>query len=115
MNLGLVAYTDADESEETMDATMDRQMIGSLTNTRLDICFEVNTLSQYMVGSRHVHLIAAKHVMRYLKGTIGLKYVSNCEIILQGYNDSDWAGSVTDWKSTSGCCFSIGINYDVKV
>ena len=25
-----------------------------------------------------------------------------------GYTDSDWAGSVSDRKSTSGCCFSLG-------
>ena len=25
-----------------------------------------------------------------------------------GYTDLDWVGSVTDWKSTSGCCFSLG-------
>jgi hypothetical protein len=79
-------------------------------NTRPDICFVVNTLSQYMVEPRHVHLIAAKHVMRYLKGTIeyGIKYDADCEFRLQGYSDSDWAGSVTDRKSTSGCCFSLG-------
>jgi hypothetical protein len=49
-------------------------------------------------------------VMRYLKGTIdyGLRYISDREIRLQGYTDSDWAGSVTDQKSTSGCCFSLG-------
>ena len=37
-----------DASSEKVDATMYRQMIGSLmylTNTRLDICFAVNTLS----------------------------------------------------------------------
>ena len=27
---------------------------------------------------------------------------------LVGYMDSDWAGSVKDQKSTSGCCFSLG-------
>ena len=27
---------------------------------------------------------------------------------LVGYRDSDWAGSMDDWKSTSGCCFSLG-------
>ena len=62
-----------DTTSETVDATLYRQMIGSLmylTNTRPDICFAVNTLSQYMVEPRHVHLIAAKHVLRYLKGTI---------------------------------------------
>jgi hypothetical protein len=37
-------------------------------------------------------------VLRYLKGTIdyGLRYVSDHKIRLQGYADSDWAGSVTD-------------------
>jgi len=81
-----------------------------LTNTRPDICFAVNTLSQYMVEPKHVHLIATKHVMRYLKGTIdyGLRYASDREISLQGFTDSDWAGNVLDWKSTSRCCFSMG-------
>ena len=73
-----------DTTSETVDATLYMQMIGSLmylTNTRPDICFAMNTLSQYMVEPRHVHLIAAKHVLRYLKGTIdyGLRYVANCE------------------------------------
>jgi hypothetical protein len=102
-----------DTSSEIVDATLYRQMIGSLmylTNTRPNICFVVNTLSQYMVEPRHVHLIATKHVMRYLKGTIeyGIKYDADCEFRLHGYSDSDWVGSVTDRKSTSGCCFSLG-------
>jgi hypothetical protein len=76
-----------DTSSEIVDATLYRQMIGSLmylTNRRLDICFVVNTLSQYMVELRHVHLITAKHVMRYLKGTIeyGIKYDADCEFRL---------------------------------
>jgi hypothetical protein len=41
-----------------------------LTNTRPDICFVMNTLSQFLVEPRHVHLVVAKHVMRYLKGTL---------------------------------------------
>jgi hypothetical protein len=27
---------------------------------------------------------------------------------LQGYTDSDWAGSAVDMKSTFGCCFTLG-------
>ena len=38
----------------------------------------------------------------------GLLYGADCEFGLVGYTDSDWAGSVTNWKSTSGCCFSLG-------
>jgi hypothetical protein len=41
-----------------------------LMNTRLDIYFAVNTFSQFLVEPKHVHVVAAKHVMRYLKGTI---------------------------------------------
>jgi hypothetical protein len=60
-----------DTSSELVDATLYRQIIGSLmylTNTRPDICFAMNTLSQYLVEPKRVHLVAAKHVMRYLKG-----------------------------------------------
>jgi hypothetical protein len=102
-----------DTSSKTVDVTLYRQMIESvmyLTNTRPDICFAVNTLSQYMVESIHVHLIAAKHVLRYLKGAIdyGLRYSSDQEISLHGYVDSYWVGSVADRKSTFECCFSLG-------
>jgi hypothetical protein len=67
-------------------------------------------VSRYMVEPRHGHLVAAKHVLSYLHGTVGygLKYVSDGEVKLQGYTDSDWAGSAVDRKSTSGCCFNLG-------
>jgi hypothetical protein len=80
-----------------------------LMNTRLDICFSMNTLSQFLVEPRRVHLVAAKHVMRYLKGTIdyGLSYDGDHDFTLSGYTDAYWAGSVYDRKNTSGCCFSL--------
>ena len=55
-------------------------------------------------------MIDAKHIMRYLKGTIyyGLKYEANQKINLEVYVDSDWAGSAINRKSTLGCCFSMG-------
>ena len=81
-----------------------------LTNTRPDTCFVVNTLSQYLVKPRHVHLIVAKHVMRYLKGTIDfvLNYVGDRDYILYGYTDVDWNRSVLDKKITSGGCYYLG-------
>ena len=74
---------------------MYRQMIGSLmylTNTRLDLCFVVNTLIQFLMDPRNVHLVAAKHVLRYLKGTIdyGIKYDVNQKINMHGYVDLEW-------------------------
>ena len=56
-----------DTSSKLIDATMYRQIIGSLMylmNTKPDIHFAVNTLSQFLVEPRRVHLVAAKHVMR---------------------------------------------------
>ena len=55
--------------------------------------------------------MVAKHVVRYLKGTFdyGLKYEVNQKINLEGYVDPDWVGSSIDRKSTSGCCFSMGL------
>jgi hypothetical protein len=93
-------------SSELIDATLYRQIIGSLmylTNTRPDICFVVNTLSQFLVEPRHVHLVVVKHVMRYLKGTLdyGLSYDGDHDFTLSGYTDSDWARSVSDRKITS--------------
>ena len=58
----------SDASLEAVDATTYHQMIRSLMylmNMRPDICFAVNTLSQFLTDPRHVHLIAAKHIMRY--------------------------------------------------
>ena len=101
-----------DASSESVNATMNHQMIGSLMylmNTRPDICFVVNTLSQFLMDLRHVHLIAAKHVLRYLKNTVeyGFKYDANQKINLHYYFDSNWASSATDRKNTLGCYFNL--------
>ena len=81
-----------------------------LKNTRPDICFAVNTLTGYLVQPKRVHLISAKHVMRYLKGTIdlGLYYDGSHDYRLYGHTDADWAGTILDRKSTLGRCFCLG-------
>ena len=93
--------------------TQYRQSIGSLMylmNTRQDMCFSMNTLSQYLVKPKRVHLINAKHVMRYLKGTIDLRlyYGKDYDYKLYGYTDSDWEGSAMDRKTTSGGYYFLG-------
>ena len=80
---------DFDIGSDLVDPTMYRQLIGSLiylVHTRLDICFTVNALSQFMAEPRHRHWVAAKHVLRYLHGTIayGLKYTSSGGVMLHG-------------------------------
>ena len=63
-----------------------------------------------MSKPKHKHWIAAKHILRYLRGSIayGLRYTSSGRVLLHGYADSDWAGSSVDWKSTFRFCFSLG-------
>jgi hypothetical protein len=102
-----------DSDSDPVDPSLYRQLIGSLmylVNTRPDICFVVNTLSQFQVEPRHEHWTAAKHVLRYIRRTInyGLRYTSSSDIQLHGFTDSDWVGSAEDRRSTSGMCFSLG-------
>ena len=77
----------------SIDSTLYRQMIGSLmylVNTRPDICYAVNALSQFMCEPKEIHLVAIKHIMRYLQGTLnlGLKY-EKVDLDLHGFTDSD--------------------------
>jgi hypothetical protein len=103
------SYTDLGE----IDQHLYQQLIGSLmyiVNTRPNICYAVNVLSQFMSQPRQTHQIVVKHVLIYLRGTFGygLRYDSSVDLILQGYADADWAGSIVDRKSISGCSFTLG-------
>jgi hypothetical protein len=111
MVMDLKKMNDVDSGE--IDPHLYRQLIESmmyLVNTRPHICYAVNVLSQFMSEPRQTHWIATKHVLRYLRGTIGyvLRYASNVDLSLQGYADADWVGSTVDRKSTSSCCFTLG-------
>jgi hypothetical protein len=95
-----------------VDPHLYRQLIGSLmylANTRPDICYAVNVLSQFMSQPRQTHWIVAKPVLRYLRGTVGygLIYASSVDLSLQGYADVYWKGSVVDRKITSDCVSDI--------
>ena len=81
-----------------------------LVNTRPNICYAVNTLSQFMVELKRAHWATAKHVLRYIQGTVdyGLLYSRSKDIRLSGFTDADWVGSLVDRKSISGYCFNIG-------
>eukprot|EP00253_Pinus_taeda_P027686 PITA_27686 len=66
-------------SGEVVADTVYRQLVGSLmylVNTQPNLCFVVNQLSQAMVQPTKLFWKAAKHVLRYLRGTsqFGLWY-----------------------------------------
>lgn len=98
-----------------VDETLFRQLVGNLiylTTTRPDISFAVSYISCFMSVPKADHWIAAKCVLRYVRGTpdYGLLYTRSSNPILNGYTDSDWAGSIHDCKSTTGYVFNLGFS-----
>jgi len=75
-----------------VDPRLYKQLISSLmylVNTRPEICFALNTLSQFTVESKQEHWVATKHVLRYLRGTMeyGLRYLGGDGVRLHGYTN----------------------------
>eukprot|EP00253_Pinus_taeda_P009545 PITA_09545 len=92
---------------------VDRQLVGSLiylTATRPNISFAVSYISHFMSAPKVDRWIAAKCVLRYVRGTLGyrLLYTRSSDPTLSGYTNSDWVGSINDCKSTAWYVFSLG-------
>ncbi|XP_058742222.1 secreted RxLR effector protein 161-like [Vicia villosa] len=70
----------------------------------------VSLISRYMENPKESHLLAAKRILRYLRGTtnFGIVYKKGENADLIGYTDSDYAGDIDDRKSTSGYVFILG-------
>ncbi|KAH7567578.1 hypothetical protein JRO89_XS07G0096000 [Xanthoceras sorbifolium] len=102
-----------DEGQILEDVTPFLPLVGSLlylTITRPDIAYSVGVISQFMDKPRVSHLIAAKRILRYVKGTQNFRsmYKQSTPFHLSGFMDVDWAGDVNDRRSTTGYCFSTG-------
>ena len=71
----------------------------------MDISFTVQMLSRFVQSPTTQHLTAAKHLLRYLKGTKDYRMVfksSDDPINLNIYTDADWASDRSDRKSVTG-------------
>jgi len=75
------------------------QLVGTLiwlsVWTRPDIAFPVSQLSRHISAPGPTHMAAAKHVLRYLRGTTHLGIVYSRDLpdhnTLLAFSDSDWA------------------------
>ncbi|VVT54823.1 uncharacterized protein SAPINGB_P004280 [Magnusiomyces paraingens] len=100
--------SDFSESDSATDASMYRSIIGKLIYAancaRPDLAVAVSFLCRYMQNPKSIHMEAAKHTLRYLKGTaeLGLEYRAQKVYKLVGYSDADYAQDKQDRKSFTG-------------
>ncbi|XP_073226873.1 uncharacterized protein [Cicer arietinum] len=84
-----------------------------LAHTRPDIAFSVSVVSQFMHSPYEEHLEAVYRILRYLKSNPGkglcFKKTNDREVSI--FTDADWAGSITDRKSTTGYCAYVWGNF----
>ncbi|CAL8993798.1 unnamed protein product [Prunus brigantina] len=83
-----------------------------LAHTRPDIAYVVSVVSQFMHSPNVSHRNAVDRILRYLKLAPGkgLMFSKNRDLEVVGYTDADWAGSITDRRSTSGYFTFVGGN-----
>ena len=92
-------------NDKKVDVTLYKGMIGSLlylTASRMDITLSVCLCIRYQADSKELHLLAIKHIMRYLVGTshLGQWYPKFNTCSLLGYSDVDFTSRRTNRKST---------------
>ena len=84
------------------------RIIGELqhlsNHTRPDITHAVNHLARFLQNPSSVHINSAKHIWKYIAGTIdkGLTFTKGEKLKLRVYSDSDFAGDPSTSRSTSG-------------
>ena len=104
-----------DSSGEMVDRGRYQRLVGKLiylSHTRPDIAFAVSVVSQFMHSPRASHHDAVLRILRYLKSAPGkgLFFARHDHLRVEAYTDADWAGSITDRRSTSGYCTFVGGN-----
>ena len=80
-----------EDDSDLANVRLYREIVGSLvyimTATRPDLCYSVTKLSQYLNKPTVMHLNTAKHVLRYLKGTVdrNLIFRKSREVSVKSY------------------------------
>ncbi|KAL4292078.1 hypothetical protein GQ457_14G019000 [Hibiscus cannabinus] len=95
------------------DPTSYRKLIGKLIyliNTRPDIAFAVQYLSQFLSAPTDFHLTVVHRILMYLKGTPGqgLFFPADNQLKISAFSDSDWASRPDSRRSITGFCVFLG-------
>jgi len=85
-------------------------IVGSLiymTITKPDLSYVVGMVSQFMQTQWKPHLDAMRRILRYINifCSVGIFYEAKNQLQIHGYTDADWAGNVSNKRSTSGFMF----------
>ncbi|XP_024187552.2 uncharacterized protein LOC112192448 isoform X2 [Rosa chinensis] len=83
-----------------------------LSHTRPDLAYAVSVVSQFMHNPSEAHMDAVFRILQYLKSAPGkgLIFSKFSHLDVSGYTDADWAGNITDRRSTSGYFTFVGGN-----
>ena len=83
-----------------------------LSHTRPDIAYVVSVVSQFMHNPSEDHMDAVIRTLRYLKSSHRkrLLFSNNGHLRINGYTDADWAGNISNRRSTSSFFMFIGGN-----
>ena len=91
---------DTPEQQAEMKAYPYRELIRKLLYlaiaTRPDIAYTVGVLCRFVENPGMEHWLAAKHVLRYLRGTINMKMVYSCQSspdLFTTFSDADLSGN----------------------
>ena len=109
LSCSVVSYKNIDNSH------LYRQIIGALQYlnfTCLDISYAVNQACRSMHSPQPTDWVQLKHLLRYLRGTVthGLYFNRLPAKSITSFNDADWAGDVSDRRSTIGFLVYLGDN-----
>ena len=69
--------------------------------------YAIGKLSQYLLEPCQQHWVAAKHILKYLRGTshYELRYLKNEELGILAYSDVGWVSDQSDQCSSTGFGF----------
>lgn len=72
----------------------------------------MNKVCQFLHAPTTDHWVAAKRILRYVKGTIklGLRFVRSKSMMVSAFSDADWVGCPDDRRSTGGFAVFLGPN-----